>query len=111
MAVAVMPHAPKPTEIHLRQLNVHIQAVFDDLMREANTIASPATLDLYLHIHEDAARIIGIQLPAGRELAVCTCTACYCDIVCPASQVRSYMDGRHWHTQCPACADDHLICP
>lgn len=109
MVIALVPHTQnRPTEVHLRTLHPQIRSAFDEVMDQAAEL-DQADGALYRHLHSDAADTIGIQLPVDGELARCDCGYCTCDLVCAAAQVRSYLDGTVWRTQCPACADAHYL--
>lgn len=104
---ALVPCAQKPTEIHPDQLTSAIRDAFDKLMNHADQAAQSHQLDFAAHLHRQAADLIGIQLPASGELAVCDCQDCYCGRIVDAAKLRSYLDGTVWFTQCEHCTDDH----
>lgn len=106
MATAVMPHT-RPAETDLNTKPAPVRDAFLDLIDIANAAADNHNLGVYRDLHARAAAILGIQKPATGELAICTCTACFCQMVFDADLALCTSDGPGETVQCPACADDH----
>ncbi|MEU1099195.1 hypothetical protein, partial [Streptomyces sp. NPDC005877] len=73
MSTALVPRALLPTQIHPSELTEPVRDAFDALMQRADMAAVGFALSLYKALHREAAALVGIQLPACGELAVCTC--------------------------------------
>lgn len=107
MATAVLPHARTlPAEVELHRIPGHLADQFTALMDQA---AQAISLYEIRPLHAQAAQLIGLQLPASREIALCTCTGCYCDRAFDADLARTYPDGNVERVQCPLCADEHRL--
>lgn len=107
MATAVLPHARTlPAEVELHHVPVHLADQFTALMDQADQAIS---LYEIRPLHARAAQLIGLQLPESQEIAVCTCTGCYCERVFDANKARMYQDGTVERVQCPVCADEHRL--
>ncbi|MGW5690295.1 hypothetical protein ACWEWX_04795 [Streptomyces asiaticus] len=103
--MSVITHArPRAaTEINLSDVATPVRDKFLTLMDQADSTISITEIQL---LHADAADLIGLQLPASREIAVCSC-GCNCLTVFDAAQAHVYDEGYGETTQCPGCADDH----
>lgn len=102
MTTLMAPHLP--IDISLRTLDATTQDRVTRLLEGAD---STADIDARRDLHAEAADRLGIQLPASKELALCTCGACYCDLVFDAWLAGTYLDGSVERVQCPGCLDDH----
>ncbi|MFE6126684.1 hypothetical protein ACFQ6Q_00205 [Streptomyces sp. NPDC056437] len=109
MSVLAMPEPDLKlsTEVHLHQLPRTVQDTFAKVWADADAAADHLELVSYERLHIRAAELIGLRLPASRELACCTCQRCWCDVVFDAAKARTYLDGTVEFVQCPGCADDH----
>lgn len=104
MSVITHAHSTRAAaEINLTDLPLPVRDEFLDLMDKADGAINVPEIRL---AHAAAAHLIGLQLPARRVIAVCSCP-CFCQIVFDADQAHEYDDGYGPTVQCPSCADDH----
>ncbi|MGW5529468.1 hypothetical protein [Streptomyces xanthochromogenes] len=110
MTMTLVPHTQKLlTSIKLDTLPAPVQDQFDEIWKAAEQAADHRELTAYAALHAQAARLIGLRLPATGELARCTCPACYCTRIFDAAHARTHLDGTVEFVQCEHCADIHLL--
>jgi hypothetical protein len=107
MTPAVMTHTPiQATEVRLHRIPTHIADQFHQVMDQAEHVISTHEIRA---LHAQAALLIGMALPASREIVRCNCQGCYCDRVVDARTVRTYLNGTVEFVQCETCAEDHYL--
>ncbi|MFD7995568.1 hypothetical protein [Streptomyces mexicanus] len=106
--MAVMTHARARTNADYNALPAAVQDAFDALMEQAD---EAGTNQHFFEVMADAARLIGIPLPASGDIRRCGCSCvcgCIFDAEDPDAHVIEWTGGYNLgRVQCPTCADRH----
>ncbi|MFE1230280.1 hypothetical protein [Streptomyces sp. NPDC058745] len=106
--MSVMTHArPTETADH-HQLGPHTRAIFDHLMTQADNTVDATE---YRTLMDTAARLVGLDLPTGHDVAKCACPYCPCgrlfDTAAPGLTVVATSEYNLPLLQCADCTDAH----